>query len=258
MEFERVGNDILGSFSGVGDIIADKMTMVVIVLGLLFIAGTMVKMRRRTVNSSFNFPIVTPPEDLMRLNQLRDQNEIKRIMSEGTAANLTSLTTPPVMPGMAQTTPEAQNQPADALNFVSTSDLKLCSVLDSSAHPILAVLENTVADLHSGYRVMAQLSLDKIITSRDDENREQAASALAGKTLEFVVIDKFGMAVLAAEQVATEVRSGDEYIARATLIEALRKAGVTFMEIPRDYSQSGLRQQINQILAKQTQSAQSA
>ena len=125
-------------------------------------------------------------------------------------------------------------------------------LLNRSEYGILRILEKVVRETGSGRRVMAQTSLGEVIGTRSasgtEEARDPAFRSINSKRLDFLVIDRSGMPVLAVEYQGHGHYQNNAFMRDAVKREAVRKAGIRLVEIPAEYDEAVLENQLRSEL----------
>lgn len=99
-------------------------------------------------------------------------------------------------------------------------------VLNSSEYRVFAIIEDETATQRAGYRVFAQTSLGEILKSSDQD----AFHSINSKRVDILVIDRGGWPILAVEYQGNGHYQGTAVARDAVKKEALRKAGVRYLE----------------------------
>ena len=140
------------------------------------------------------------------------------------------------------------------MEFISRVDFEPLSLLNKAEYKVLRILEKVTRELDSGYRVMAQVSLGEIIApqaaSGSEKTRDLAFRSINSKRLDFLVIDRTGMPALAVEYQGDGHYQKSSFMRDAVKREAVRKAGVRFLEISAAYDKTTLEHQIRAELQK--------
>jgi hypothetical protein len=113
------------------------------------------------------------------------------------------------------------------LHAVMAGSFKRQRVLSSSEYRVFQIVENEAAAQRGGYRVFAQTSLGEVITSDDRD----AFSSINSKRVDILVIDPGGWPFLAVEFQGDGHYQGTAAGRDAVKKEALRKAGVRYLEL---------------------------
>ena len=151
--------------------------------------------------------------------------------------------------------PEASKRlgdPTAQMEFISKVDFKPRPLLNRSEYKILRILEEVSQDIPGGHRVMAQISLGEVLApqmaSGSKAARDLAFRSINSKRLDFLVIDGYGMPVLAVEYQGHGHYNDRTFMHDAVKREAVRKAGIRFLEIPAEYDAKDLENEIRKAL----------
>ena len=151
--------------------------------------------------------------------------------------------------------PEASKRlgdPTAQMEFISKVDFKPRPLLNRSEYKILRILEEVSQDIPGGHRVMAQTSLGEVLApqmaSGSNAARDLAFRSINSKRLDFLVIDGYGMPVLAVEYQGHGHYNDRTFMHDAVKREAVRKAGIRFLEIPAEYDAKDLENEIRKAL----------
>ena len=148
--------------------------------------------------------------------------------------------------------PKRLGDPTAQMEFISKVDFKPRPLLNRSEYRILRILEEVAQDIPGGHRVMAQTSLGEVLapqmTSGSKEARDLAFRSINSERLDFLVIDGYGMPVLAVEYQGHGHYNDRTFMHDAVKREAVRKAGIRFLEIPAEYDAKDLENEIRKAL----------
>ncbi len=151
--------------------------------------------------------------------------------------------------------PEASKRlgdPTAQMEFISKVDFKPRPLLNRSEYKILRILEEVSQDIPGGHRVMAQTSLGEVLApqmaSGSKAARDLAFRSINSKRLDFLVIDGYGIPVLAVEYQGHGHYNDRTFMHDAVKREAVRKAGIRFLEIPAEYDAKDLENEIRKAL----------
>ena len=151
--------------------------------------------------------------------------------------------------------PEASKRlgdPTAQMEFISKVDFKPRPLLNRSEYKILRILEEVSQDIPGGHRVMAQTSLGEVLApqmaSGSKAARDLAFRSINSKRLDFLVIDGYGMPVLAVEYQGHGHYNDRTFMHDAVKREAVRKAGIRFLEIRAEYDAKDLENEIRKAL----------
>jgi hypothetical protein len=112
------------------------------------------------------------------------------------------------------------------LNAVMAGSFERKRVLNSSEYRVFAIVEDEIAAQRAGYRVFAQTSLGEILRSSEQD----AFRSINSKRVDILVVDRGGWPILAIEYQGNGHYQGTAAARDAVKKEALRKAGVRYME----------------------------
>lgn len=142
--------------------------------------------------------------------------------------------------------------PANQMNAISNARFVPVRVLNASEYRVFAALEDIVADLAPGHRVLAQVSLGEVIkvpTSAGDwRGGKDAFASVNSKRIDIAVMDPRGFVVLAVEYQGQGHHQGNAFIRDAVKREALRKAGIPMLEVVPGMTPSELRLRASGLL----------
>ncbi len=116
---------------------------------------------------------------------------------------------------------------ANQLRFVQAADFKPKKVMTLAEYKVFKTVEEQVAMMKGGYRVFAQTSLGEIMTSND----RKGLSSINSKRADVVVVGPYGDPELVVEYQGGGHYQGDAAARDAVKKEALRKAGVAYLEV---------------------------
>lgn len=144
--------------------------------------------------------------------------------------------------------------PRTQLDYVSRVDFQTQPLLNKSEYQVLLIIEKAAREADAGFRVMAQTSLGEILTTKasfwGQEAADLAYRSINSKRTDFVVIDRYGIAVLAGEYQGGGHYQGTALLRDAVKREAFRKAGVHFLEIPARYRKDDIAVEVADILQR--------
>ncbi|MEL7299002.1 MAG: DUF2726 domain-containing protein [Pseudomonadota bacterium] len=143
--------------------------------------------------------------------------------------------------------------PENQISAVSKVNFERKKLLNSSEYKVFRELEKMVQEAQNGHRVMAQTSLGELIkpkeTSGDWKQRKDAFAAINSKRLDFAIVDRFGMLVLAVEYQGSGHYHQTTFARDAVKKEALRRAGVRLVEVPKGMKPSELRRLVTPTIS---------
>ncbi len=141
------------------------------------------------------------------------------------------------------------------LGAIANTGFRTAPVLDSSGVGILTLIEQVAAEVDRGFRVLMHTNLDSMVDlDGAGANSLSTKVSMTGVKLKFAVVDRFGKLVVAIDHQTKEKRGRQDFINRSIIIEVLRKAGVWYLEIPRNYSGADARAQLLAVLRSKASS----
>ncbi len=120
---------------------------------------------------------------------------------------------------------------SDQLRIVMRARFEKKRLLSRAEFDLFRTVEAHLRRCGPGYRLMAQPSLGEVLTSPDDT----AFRCINSKRLDMLVIDTFGLPVVAIEFQGGGHYQNDAAARDAVKREALRRAGVDMLEIFDDH-----------------------
>ena len=112
------------------------------------------------------------------------------------------------------------------LHAVMANSFEKRRILSRSEYRVFAIIEREIASQRKGYRVFAQTSLGEILRSSNSE----AFHSINSKRVDILVVDCAGWPCLAVEFQGDGHYQGTAAARDAVKKEALRKAGVPYLE----------------------------
>lgn len=143
-------------------------------------------------------------------------------------------------PGPAPDAPDVGAQ----LKAVSAATFERRQVMNGAEYRVFRIIEVDVAAARKGYRVFAQTALGQILKSPCPI----AFRAINAKRSDVLVFDQAGWPVLAVEYQGRGHYQGDAPARDAIKKEALRKAGVRYLEITHEHSDDQIRARVREEL----------
>lgn len=135
----------------------------------------------------------------------------------------------------------------DQLRLVMDSKFNRRPLMSKSEARIFYIVEEAVAGLKRGWRVMAQVSLGEILASPDP----RAYSTINSKRVDILLISSSGDPLAAIEYQGSGHYQGTAPARDAVKKEALRKAGVRHVEVTPEQSAEDLAREISRIASAQ-------
>ena len=117
--------------------------------------------------------------------------------------------------------------PAGQLRAVMAAEFTAKRVMNKSEYRVFRAVEDAVAGLGGGRRVFSQTALGEVLASPD----EAAFRAINAKRVDILVVGPNGVPLLAVEYQGPGHYQGDAAARDAIKREALRRAGIFYLEI---------------------------
>lgn len=140
--------------------------------------------------------------------------------------------------------PHDRTDPADQLRAVMAAEYKRTRIMGQAEYRVFHIVELEVSARREGHRVFAQTSLGEVIRSED----HNAHSAINSKRVDALVIDRGGLAVIAIEYQGPRHYQRDAAARDAVKKEALRKAGVAYLEFFEHSTEDDIRRAVRETL----------
>jgi Protein of unknown function (DUF2726) len=139
--------------------------------------------------------------------------------------------------------------PFDHLRNVMAAKFQPQRLLNKSEARLFVAIEQVLKDLNTDWRIMAQVSLGEILKS----NNKNAYLAINSKRVDLLLINGQNMPMHAIEYQGGGHYQGTAAVRDAVKKEALRKAGVGYIEIHSGDTPSELRATLSKIMDRQRQ-----
>ena len=117
-------------------------------------------------------------------------------------------------------------------------------LMNYAEYRVFKVIENEILAERTGHRVFAQTSLGEVLQSEDST----AFRSINAKRVDILIVDRAGWPVVAVEYQGSEHYQGTAAARDAIKKEALRKAGVGYVEIIPDDSDEQIRFRVREQL----------
>jgi hypothetical protein len=140
------------------------------------------------------------------------------------------------------------------LSAVMASSFQKQRLLNASEYQAFKIIEHDVAMERKGFRVFAQTSLGEVLKSPDPD----AFRSINSKRVDILIVDGGGWPVLAVEYQGSGHYIGTAAARDAVKKEALRKAGVRYVEITENDSAEQILFRVREQLGWNTPSASGA
>lgn len=135
---------------------------------------------------------------------------------------------------------------ADQLRLVMAAPFKRTRLLSKSELAVFKVIEAHLPTCGPGLRLMAQPSLGEFVETPD----LQAYRAINARRVDMLVIDTFGLPVVAIEHQGSGHYQADAAARDAIKREVLRKAGIEYLEIFDHHSEGDMRRFVGEAIAR--------
>lgn len=132
----------------------------------------------------------------------------------------------------------------EQLKAVMAGSFSRQRVLSPSEYRPFKIIETELLASRSGFRIFAQTSLGEILRSPCDS----AFRSINSKRVDILVIDRYGWPVVAVEYQGTGHYQGTAAARDAVKKEALRKAGVRYIEVSAEDSDEHIRSRLREAL----------
>ena len=148
--------------------------------------------------------------------------------------------------------PPNLSDPKQQMEAIAYVDFEITPLLNREEARLLPLLESCTRKLNKGHRVMAQTSLGEIIRPKQaglSQDQQRAAFAsINSKRRDFAIFDRFGRLAIAIEYQGSGHYQAKSFMRDAVKREVLRKAGVPYVEVKRDFSHDDVAREITQLL----------
>ena len=135
---------------------------------------------------------------------------------------------------------------AEQLSWVMAADFSTKRVMNLSEYKVFKEVEAAVQAMGGRYRVFSQTSLGEVLHSHD----KRAHSAINAKRVDVLVVAGNGLPVLAVEYQGAGHYQGDAAARDAVKREALRRAGVAYVEAFETDGPEDIRRKVRDVLAR--------
>lgn len=153
------------------------------------------------------------------------------------------------MPWQAPAAPQISiTDPAEQLRVVTAAEFTKQTLLNKQEARVLYAAERAVAESGLKWRVMAQVSLGEILRSEN----ARAFAAINSKRVDLLVISQSGEPLAAIEYQGSGHYQNTAAIRDAVKKEALRKAGVRYIEVMGRHTADDVRREIGRLAFAET------
>jgi hypothetical protein len=135
---------------------------------------------------------------------------------------------------------------AEQLRWVMAASFAPKKVMSFSEYRVFKEIEAEAAAINGGFRVFAQTSLGEVIESKNS----RAHSAINSKRADILVVGPNGLPVLAVEYQGGGHYRFDAAARDAVKKEALRKAGVAYVEVVEGEQPDAIRSKVRAVLGQ--------
>lgn len=135
---------------------------------------------------------------------------------------------------------------ANQLRYVMQASFSAKKVMTLAEYRVFKATEDEIRAGHGGCRVFSQTSLGEVLSSND----KRAFSSINAKRVDVLVVGREGFSVLAVEFQGKGHYQGDAAARDAVKKEALRKAGVRYIEIFDSHSDADIRRLVGEAMAQ--------
>jgi hypothetical protein len=142
-----------------------------------------------------------------------------------------------------------QSSPTDSaeqLRWVMAADFAAKRVMNLSEYKVFKEVEAEVQAMGGRYRVFSQTALGEVLHSHD----KRAHSAINAKRVDVLVVAGNGLPVLAMEYQGAGHYQGDAAARDAVKREALRRAGVAYVEAFETDAPEDIRRKVREVLVR--------
>lgn len=132
---------------------------------------------------------------------------------------------------------------ADQLRAVENASYRAQSLLRHQESKVFAAAEQAVREAGVGWRVFAQVSLGEVLLCEDRDG----FNAINAKRVDFLLTDESFAPIAAIEYQGSGHHLGKAAARDAIKKEALRKAGIDFVEVTADHGPEDVRREIGRL-----------
>jgi len=132
---------------------------------------------------------------------------------------------------------------AEQLRVVTGADFQMRKLLSKSEARVLYATEKAIREAKLTWRVMAQVCLGEALSSKDS----RAYSAINSKRVDLLVVSSSGDPIVAIEYQGGGHYQGSAPARDAVKKEALRKAGVRYLEVTPEHGPEDVAREISRI-----------
>jgi hypothetical protein len=144
-----------------------------------------------------------------------------------------------VVPNTRSSAPDITD-PSDQLRIVMRASFQKCQILSNAEYRVYSAATKAIASAKLNWRVMCQVSLGEVLSSPDP----LAYRAINSKRVDLLIISSNGEPLAAIEYQGNGHYQGTAAARDAVKKEALRKAGVRYIEVTPEHTDGELERQI--------------
>lgn len=137
---------------------------------------------------------------------------------------------------------------ANQLRHVMKADFEKKRLMSKAEYAVFRTIEQHLRNQHGAYRILCQTSLGEVIGTADP----LAFRSINSKRVDMLLLGPAGYAVAAIEYQGGEHYQGDAAARDAVKREALRKAGIEFIEIGAHEDVDGIQRVISASILRST------
>ncbi|HSC20000.1 MAG TPA: DUF2726 domain-containing protein [Rhizomicrobium sp.] len=164
--------------------------------------------------------------------------------SRGRSQNDYGLAVPPVASSHSSTGIPDLSDVGVQLNAIMKAAFSKRRVMNRSEYEVFKIVESEVVSAKKGHRAFAQTSLGQVLESPSSD----AFRSVNAKRVDILVVDRGGWPVFAVEYQGRGHYQGTAAARDAIKKEALRRAGVAYLEVTPNDSEDRLRLRIREYL----------
>jgi hypothetical protein len=188
-----------------------------------------------------------PPNEKKHYYPKRERGSRKSAWPRNfTPAPAPSLSAGPIVPDLSDVGAQ--------LNAIMKAAFQKRRVMNRSEYEVFKVVESEVVSAKKGHRAFAQTSLGQVLESASSD----AFRSINAKRVDILVVDRAGWPVLAVEYQGPGHYQGTAAARDAIKKEALRRAGVAYLEVTQTDSEDQLRMRIREYLGTKSPNSNGA
>lgn len=142
------------------------------------------------------------------------------------------------------------SDPTNQMEAVSRVRFRRKKLLNGSEDRLFNLVDENLQTTYPDLRLMAQTSLGEVIepVSQDKRHWARAQASVNSKRLDMAIFNTHGMLLAAIEFQGSGHYSQKTFMRDAVKKEALRRAGITLIEVPNNYSPESINALLRQHL----------